>query len=43
MLRSLKLPVLQFRLAALLDRFVTAHQNYVNDSAAGGSYERKYD
>jgi hypothetical protein len=28
---------------ALLDPFVTPDQNYVSDSAAGGSYERKFD
>src|SRR5262245_10794718 len=28
---------------ALLDHYVTPDQNYVNDFAAGGSYERKCD
>jgi hypothetical protein len=34
---------LEFYFAALLDPFVTPDQNYVNDFAAGGSCERKFD
>jgi hypothetical protein len=35
--------ILEFYFAALLDPFVTSDQNCVSDSAAGESYERKFD